>query len=107
MTVFFRPVYNFAGSFVNVIILGIHFMFAQVLYLYRSESSKTGMECHLGKTDAFYFQTLDQFTAKVKTGSRSSYSALMLGVYGLITFFVFFIRFTLNIFWQGRFSQFF
>src|SRR5580765_1613831 len=107
MTIFLCSVHYFTSNILNVIIFCIHFMLAQIFYFNRPESSQACMQCHFCKTDSFYLQAFYQFTAEMKTGCWCCHGSLMLCIYGLVAFFVFFIRLALDIFWQRCFTQFF
>src|ERR1700741_458079 len=100
MAIFFSPVYDFAGCFINMIIFSIHFMFAEILYLYWTESSKTGMQGYFGKANTFYLEALDQFPAKMQACCWCGYRPFVFSIYRLITFLIFLVGFALDIFWK-------
>src|SRR5690349_7725603 len=100
MVCFLCLIYDLAAFLINFIIFGIHLMLAEVFDLYRAKCTKTGMQCKLCKADTFYFATLDQLFAEVKACSWCSHCAFILGIYGLVALFIFFIRLAFDIFWQ-------
>src|SRR6516164_7487536 len=98
-------VYYLAAFFIYPVIFSIHFMFAQVFHFDRSEGSQTCMQCKLGKADTFYLTTLNKFFAEMKTCGWCRHCSFILRIYCLIAFFIFFIGFALDVFWQRRFAQ--
>src|SRR5436190_10418424 len=107
MTIFFCAVHDLAGYIINAVIFGIHFMFAQIFYFDRTESAKAGMESYFREANALYLQSFDQLPAEMETGCGGSYRTFVLGIDGLVAFFIFFVWFALDIFWQRRLAQFF
>src|SRR5688572_33185223 len=107
MTIFLGTVRDLAGIVFDAIVFSIHFMFAEIFHFNGTESTKPGMKRYFSKTDTFYLESFDQFTAEVQAGSRSCHGAFMFGIYRLVALFIFFVRFTLDIFRKWCFSQFF
>ena len=105
VSVFLCPVHDLAAGIINMIILGIHLMFTEILHFNRAESSQSGMQGEFRKTNSFNFQTFDQFLAEMQTGCRCSHGSLMLGINSLVSLFIFFVRFSFDILGQGCFSQ--
>src|SRR5690606_7158140 len=65
------------------------------------------MKCNFSEIDSFNLQLLHQMPGKVKTCSWRGYSTFMLGIDGLVTFCIFRLYFSLDIFWKWSFTQFF
>ena len=105
MTSFFGLVHDPAGGFFDPVIFSVHFVFAQIFHFDRPESAQAGMEGGFGETNAFDLKAFDQFFTEMKPRGRSSYGAFMLGIYGLVAFFVFGFGLALDVFRQGGFSQ--
>src|SRR5438045_7064865 len=107
MTIFFCAVHDLAGYIINTVIFRIHFMFAQIFYFDWAESAKACMKSYFCETNTLYLQSFDQLAAEMQTGCGSGYRTLMLGIDSLVSFFIFFVWFALDIFWQRRLAQFF
>src|SRR5690606_22751791 len=71
------------------------------------KGSQAYMKCNFSEIDSFNLQLLHQMPGKVKTCGWRGYSTFMLGIDGLITFGIFRLYFSLDVFWKWCFTQFF
>ena len=90
--------------FFHHIIFGMHFMIQNIFCFYRTESTQTYMECHMGNLYAHFFNFLQQFRCKMKSCCGRCCRTIMFCIYSLIAFFIF--QFMCNVRRQRHFAQF-
>ena len=84
-TIFLCLIDGVRRFFRHLIILRMHMMLQYVLFLYRSESSQSHMQCHISDLNAFVRNLLQQFLRKMQSRRRCCCGAFIFGINGLIT----------------------
>ena len=91
--------------FIHLKELGFRFVLGQIFDLNRFKDTETHVQCDFGGFDALQFHALEDGSAKVHAGRRSSNSPNPLGKNGLVAFLVFGLYLPAHFLGQRCFSK--